>query len=103
MAKDKHNIPDYMRLAVVNKCNNRCNICGKRGFLTSKFGKVVVVEKEPYKKWINEYDDTFIFEHRSMEFDHIIPLSKGGKTELKNLQILCRKCNRSKGNKIGTG
>ena len=35
-----------------------------------------------------------------LEIDHIIPLSKGGKTEERNLQTLCWKCNRSKGNKI---
>lgn len=35
-----------------------------------------------------------------LEIDHIIPLSKGGKTELDNLQTLCWKCNRSKGSKM---
>ena len=36
----------------------------------------------------------------NLEIDHIIPLSRGGNHEINNLQILCRKCNRSKGNKI---
>lgn len=35
-----------------------------------------------------------------LEIDHIMPISKGGKTEESNLQTLCWKCNRSKGNKI---
>lgn len=35
-----------------------------------------------------------------LEIDHIIPLSKGGITEESNLQTLCWKCNRHKGNKI---
>lgn len=35
-----------------------------------------------------------------LEIDHIIPISKGGKTEESNLQTLCWKCNRHKGNKI---
>ena len=35
-----------------------------------------------------------------LEVDHIIPVSKGGKTEPSNLQTLCWKCNRTKGNKI---
>lgn len=34
-----------------------------------------------------------------MEADHVVPYSKGGKTEYSNLQILCRPCNRSKGNR----
>ena len=35
-----------------------------------------------------------------LEIDHIIPVSKGGCTEEKNLQTLCWKCNRSKSDKI---
>lgn len=35
-----------------------------------------------------------------LEVDHIIPISKGGKTEPDNLQTLCWKCNRTKSNKI---
>lgn len=35
-----------------------------------------------------------------IEIDHIIPVSKGGKTVESNLQVLCSKCNRSKGNKL---
>lgn len=35
-----------------------------------------------------------------LEIDHIVPISKGGLTCEGNLQTLCWKCNRSKGNKI---
>ena len=36
------------------------------------------------------------FEYEEMEGDHIPPWSQGGKTELSNLQMLCRDCNRRK-------
>ena len=36
------------------------------------------------------------FEYEEMEGDHITPWSQGGKTELSNLQMLCRDCNRRK-------
>lgn len=36
----------------------------------------------------------------SLEIDHIMPISKGGKTEPGNLQTLCHDCNIRKGNDI---
>ena len=35
-----------------------------------------------------------------LHVDHIIPISKGGKTEWNNLRTLCQDCNLGKGNKI---
>lgn len=35
-----------------------------------------------------------------LHVDHIIPVSKGGKTTLSNLQTLCERCNRGKSNKM---
>ncbi|MFE8875298.1 HNH endonuclease [Cobetia amphilecti] len=33
-------------------------------------------------------------------FDHIVPFSKVGGNTVRNLQILCERCNLSKGNRI---
>ncbi|RAE55164.1 HNH endonuclease, partial [Burkholderia multivorans] len=37
--------------------------------------------------------------HLLLEVDHIKPISKGGLSEIENLQTLCWRCNRSKSNK----
>ena len=34
----------------------------------------------------------------SLEYDHIMPYSCGGSSDVSNIQLLCQKCNRSKSN-----
>jgi len=63
-------VSDSLRYDVLRRDNYRCCICGA----TSKDGV-------------------------KLEVDHIIPISKGGKSTLDNLQTLCERCNRGKGTK----
>lgn len=35
-----------------------------------------------------------------LEYDHIIPVSKGGSNTARNIELLCEECNRNKGDKI---
>lgn len=34
----------------------------------------------------------------NLEYDHVIPFSCGGRSEVSNIQLLCLRCNRSKSN-----
>lgn len=35
-----------------------------------------------------------------LEYDHIVPVSRGGSNTSRNVELLCETCNRSKGNRI---
>lgn len=36
----------------------------------------------------------------NLEYDHIIPISKGGSNTVRNIELLCEACNRGKGDRI---
>jgi ATP adenylyltransferase len=65
-------VPDSIRYKVLKAGKQRCALCG----ITAK--------------------------ERMLDVDHIIPRSRGGSSKEENLQVLCAKCNRSKGNKDDT-
>lgn len=45
------------------------------------------------------HDPDELFEQSEMQADHIVPWSKGGRTDLSNGQMLCAACNSEKSNK----
>ncbi len=54
--------------------------------------KMVVFEQQEHKCAMCKR----VFAYAEMTGDHIKPWSKGGKTEIDNLQLLCRDCNGKK-------
>jgi len=63
-------IPDKTKLRVVRRDNYTCQLCGK-----------------------HLKDD-------ELEFDHIIPISRGGSSEEHNIRLTCFGCNRNKSDRV---
>lgn len=90
-------IPLITKNEVAVRCKGICQLCGDIGIHRPRSGHVLSNQIA----YTNPYDGTG--EYRiPMEYDHIMPLSKGGNTTANNLQLLCRKCNRRKGAKYGS-
>jgi len=68
--EEKRTIPLKLRLKIMQRDNFKCVYCGTSPAIDSNI---------------------------QLHIDHITPFSKGGKTELGNLQTLCQNCNWGKG------
>lgn len=74
------------------------SVAGQRALMTPTL-RQEIKERDNYtcKKCHNSiYKESNLL----LEINHIIPVSKGGLTNKDNLQTLCWKCNRKKGNKL---
>ena len=71
----------------------------ERGKLTKSL-RFEVLEKYNFKCRACGYGAA---DGKKLHVDHIIPISKGGETVMKNLQALCDDCNIGKGTKIVDG
>jgi hypothetical protein len=60
------------------------------------------MRSEVRERILNKYNNKCCFceSTKRLEIDHIIPISKGGREDEENMQILCKTCNISKGNRI---
>ncbi|MCU6748011.1 HNH endonuclease [Faecalicatena acetigenes] len=80
------------------KIKFRNSVQGQRALMTSALRRKIL-DRDNYTCQ-NCGNSTYKEPNLLLEIDHKIPLSKGGMTTEDNLQVLCWRCNRSKGNKI---
>lgn len=88
-----HSLKSY----IIQKIKYKNSAKGQRNLMTDKLRKKIL-ERDNYTCQ-NCGNSTYNEPNLLLEVDHIIPVSKGGKTIENNLQTLCWKCNRSKSNK----
>lgn len=89
-----HSMIDYIE----NKEEWKNSAKGQRALMTPKL-RQEILERDNYTCKICG-NSTYKEPNLLLEVDHIIPVSKGGKTVKENLQTLCWKCNRTKSDKI---
>lgn len=89
-----HSMIDYIE----NKEEWKNSAKGQRALMTPKL-RQEILERDNYTCKICG-NSTYKEPNLLLEVDHIIPVSKGGKTVRENLQTLCWKCNRTKSDKI---
>lgn len=77
----------------------KSNVYGRRKSILDNAGKFT---KEEWENKLKEYNYSCANcqTKENITIDHIIPLSKGGKNTIDNLQPLCGLCNSRKNNKI---
>ncbi|MFC1574416.1 HNH endonuclease [Candidatus Latescibacterota bacterium] len=56
------------------------------------------VQREVWRR--DEGKCVYCGSQRDLEYDHVIPVSKGGSNTARNIQLLCEKCNGEKSDKI---
>lgn len=78
----------------------------KNKFLTKKseglkFERVRIPEEVRIAVWRRDQGRCARCGNReNLEYDHIVPVSKGGGNTERNIELLCQDCNRAKGNQI---
>ena len=96
------------------KCGRELSLTNKRNRRRAKIKGAKIIEKFSYLEiferddWICQscgiktlkLTDKMFLDPKAPELDHVIPLSRGGDHIASNVQLLCRKCNRIKNNKI---
>ena len=71
------------------------NSKNQRKLMTKELRQQIIIRD----KYTCQHCGKYMPDEVGIHVDHIVPISKGGKTVPSNLQVLCSKCNGSKSNK----
>ena len=99
IAKNKHSIRNELRQMVILRDEATCQKCGKEADVISNDRSYCYEKNKNYVDWGRHWELRGSWKFIAFEIDHIIPRDQGGPNIFKNLQLLCRSCNRKKGAK----
>lgn len=88
---------------VIRRDRWSCQYCGKIadiGFYNSNGVYKVAEKNHDFVSWGRIWDSGHNGEYIAFEFDHIFPVSRGGQPDINNIVLTCRRCNRSKGDRL---
>lgn len=78
---------------LINRDGLECKNC-------KKIPEYFALGKDKINRWHLDLYSEYNNDHYMYTIDHVHPRSKGGKNELSNYQLLCKKCNEIKGDKV---
>ena len=88
-------------LALCDKCAGKEGLVEEQEIIAEKGSRTIPEDVKDAVWRRDEGKCTVCGSNENLEFDHIIPHSKGGSNTKRNIQLLCEPCNRTKSDKIG--
>jgi 5-methylcytosine-specific restriction endonuclease McrA len=95
-AKDASPVPNHRDLRLINARRRIAH--QERRFLRAAQGVFDVIEKDLRR--LANTPCAFCGSTIGLQIDHIVPISRGGRHSVGNLQSLCKPCNSSKNNRL---
>lgn len=95
LGDSKENLINYCNEKIATYLEERGIEPGKPAGWGAK--RVKLISETPYCKLCGARPSDGV---SGLDIDHIVPVSNGGSDEESNLQVLCAKCNRAKGNHL---
>ncbi len=89
---------DVLTINIVDEYFKFFGISNYKKEVTSSRQILVDVQREVWRR--DQGKCVICQSQERLEYDHIIPFSKGGSNTVRNIQLLCESCNREKSAKI---
>lgn len=95
------NVGEKLVLERVRKEENKMAFLLGQGSSETPTKRIAIPEEVRHEVWRRDKGICIrCGSRKNLEFDHIVPVSRGGSNTARNIELLCEACNRSKGASI---